>query len=222
MSKFCGNCGAKMDDDDKVCGECGTPFSDSGSSTTATSVVAGKKGGMNSIIKIGAAALIGIIALVLAINIIGSSSGYKGTLNKMIKSYKNADPEIYMSVISYVAEEMAEEIYDEDAEDKLYDSLDGLITERLDEYEDSVGNIKKISYEITDENDISDRKVDKFKDEIEENYNIDASDIKAIKAVKIKISVKGAKKTAVFHEDVCLIKEPGGWKIIPGYDGSDF
>ena len=222
MSKFCGNCGAKMDDDDKVCGECGTPFSDSGSSTTATSVVAGKKGGMNSIIKIGAAALIGIIALVLAINIIGSSSGYKGTLNKMIKSYKNADPEIYMSVISYVAEEMAEEIYDEDAEDKLYDSLDGLITERLDEYEDSVGNIKKISYEITDESDVSDRKLDKFKDQLEEIYNIDASDIKKIAIVKIKVNVKGAKKSAVFPETVCLIKEPGGWKLLTGYDGNDF
>lgn len=25
MAKFCGNCGAQLDDDDKVCGQCGTP-----------------------------------------------------------------------------------------------------------------------------------------------------------------------------------------------------
>ena len=25
MAKFCGNCGAQLDDGDKVCGQCGTP-----------------------------------------------------------------------------------------------------------------------------------------------------------------------------------------------------
>lgn len=26
MSKFCGNCGAKLEDDARVCGNCGTPL----------------------------------------------------------------------------------------------------------------------------------------------------------------------------------------------------
>lgn len=31
MAKFCGNCGAQMDDGAKICGMCGTPFVNSGS-----------------------------------------------------------------------------------------------------------------------------------------------------------------------------------------------
>lgn len=26
MARFCGNCGAQLDDDAKVCGQCGTPI----------------------------------------------------------------------------------------------------------------------------------------------------------------------------------------------------
>ena len=38
MAKFCGNCGAKLDDDDKVCGQCGAPV-DIGANSSPVKVI---------------------------------------------------------------------------------------------------------------------------------------------------------------------------------------
>lgn len=39
MAKFCGNCGAQLDDDDKVCGQCGTPVNGNAGTVPGLKVV---------------------------------------------------------------------------------------------------------------------------------------------------------------------------------------
>lgn len=39
MAKFCGNCGAQLDDGDKVCGQCGTPVNGNAGTVPGLKVV---------------------------------------------------------------------------------------------------------------------------------------------------------------------------------------
>lgn len=48
-------------------------------------------------------------------------------------------------------------------------------------------------------------------------YNMDASSIKKVVKVDLKITVKGNKKSSVYNvNNLYMIKESGGWKIYYG------
>ena len=210
MAKFCANCGAPMEDGDVVCGQCGTPVSN---------VVKDKKeqkatgeGGNNK--KLGIAVAVGCAVVVIAViaviaNIIGGGSGYKSTLNTMVKAIKNNDSTTIVSISSSISED----IYKSKDYDKM---IDGFLDNKLDSYEDRIdGEVKKITYEIKDKSEVTDRKLEKYKDKLSDDYNVDTNGItKMIKIDKLKLTVKGRKKSSSDSiEGLYLIKENGKWTI---------
>lgn len=212
MAKFCANCGAQMNDEDKVCGQCGTPAV-SAAVKPAASDQAGKNKGSNKIIKLIAGVIIAVVVIVIAVNIAGSYTGYKGTVNKMVKALQKNDVAALEALASIISKETLGAWYGED----LYDYYDEAVSDALDIFEDSVGPIKKISYEITDETEVSARRVEELEDYLVEIYNMDTSSIKKIVKVNLKLTVKGTKKSSTYNtNELYMIKESGGWKIYYG------
>ena len=216
MAKFCANCGAPMEDGDVVCGQCGTPVSN---------VVKDKKeqkatgeGGLNK--KLGIAVAVGCAVVVIAViaviaNVIGGGSGYKSTLNTMVKAIKNNDSTTIVSISSSISED----IYKSEDYDKM---IDRFLDNKLDSYEDRIdGAVKKITYEIKDKSEVTDRKLEKYKDKLSDDYNLDTNGItKMIKIDKLKLTVKGRKKSSSDSiEGLYLIKENGKWTIFFDYYG---
>lgn len=232
MAKFCSNCGSPLDEGVAFCSNCGSPVAAepaaapqpsaaTATAAAATAVVAAsaKKvksavSGLNSSKKIVVAVLCAVLAIVLlvaVVNVISGFTGYTGTLNKLFKGLKNYDMDTLYSITSPISDEIYGSYLGKDV-DKQYDRW---VSNTLDKYEDSVGNISKISYEITDETELSDRKMAEIKEDLEESYHYDASGIKKIISVDLRISVKGAKKSATFFvSELYLIKEDGKWTVL--------
>lgn len=208
MAKFCANCGAHMEDSDLVCGQCGTPSTSGGQDNGRNN---SKKSGPILAILGGAVAVIIIIAII--INAVLASSGYKSTLDRMVKAIKNNDIAKLQDISSFVNDE----VYgSRDYKEILKNFLDS----KLDTYEDRIdGEVKKITYKITDDQKITARKIEKYKDRLSDIYDTDTSDIKNIIKLKLKLTIKGSKKSTSDNIDnLYLIKEGGKWRIFFDYD----
>ena len=210
MAKFCANCGAPMEDGDAVCGQCGTPVSNVVKDKAETKAAAA--GGSTK--KLGIAVAVGCVVVVIAViaviaNIVGGASGYKSTLNKFVKAMKNDDGSTIVSISSSISGD----IYGAKDYDKM---IDRFLDNKLDGYEDRIDSeVKKITYEIKDKSEITDRKLEKYKDKLSDDYNVDTNGItKMIKIDKLKLTVKGSKKSSSDSiDDLYLIKEDGKWTI---------
>ncbi len=173
---------------------------------------AGKTISAKKLITIVGIALAAIFVLCIVIGVVSSMNSYKATLDKMVKALKKDDVATLESLSSSVSDEVYGAWYDD-----LTGYYDEQISNTLDKYEDSVGEVKKISYEITDETEFSKRRVNELKDNLVDSYNMDPSDIKKVVDVSLQLTVKGSKKSAAYNVyDLYLIKESGGWKIYYG------
>ncbi len=232
MARFCSYCGAVMEDTDKVCGQCGTPAmeyygSDQRESAPRERIqrprnsrplgsgqsISIDKAKVNLIIKL-AIALVAVIVLgVITYKVITTFTGYNATIRKMVKALEKDDVDTLDALASSVSEEYYTFLYGSD----YFEYYEKAVSDALDDFEDSVGNIKSISYEITDVTEISDRRMNDFKDELTESFNMDTDDITDINRVYLKLTVKGKKKSSSFNVDkLYVIKEAGKWKIFYG------
>ena len=151
--------------------------------------------------------------IVIAANVIGKFTGYRATINKMVKALQNDD----VDELDELSSSISEEIYDDWYGDDYIDYYEDAVSDTLDTFEDKVGTLKKISYEITDTTEFSKRRLEDVKDALIDNYNMDVDDIKKIIEVELKLDVKGSKKSSSYNvSNLFLIKEDGGWKIYYG------
>ena len=229
MAKFCANCGAPMDDEDRVCGQCGTPAETEGAPlrsefTAPTPVVAGFNNANNGrpvvkqesqnakvgkIIVLSALALLGLLLMFGVIKIIGNNSGENGVVGKYCKAIQKDDVELLESVTSPLYEDVAD-YYGYDIEETLQRYIDN----KIETMEDKAGTLSKITYEITKSKSYNDKKMEEFIENYEDRYNSDGSDIKEVREVEVKMKAKGSKKTATFTENMYLIKHKSGWKVL--------
>ena len=207
MSKYCAKCGAQMEDEDKVCGQCGAPVD---------GVILNKevqkpkaKNNLKTIV---------IAAIAIALIAVGFSSynyftGYTNVLNKLVNAVKNNDVETISQYSSYINEGV---VYGYKNVDEYYEDI---LDDMLDTMEEKVGTIKKITYQITDEMELSQRKVDDLKEYLIENKNINSDYIKKIVKIELKVDVQGtSNKTASFYvTNLFMIKEQGGWRFCYGF-----
>ncbi len=214
MAKFCGSCGAQMDDNDKVCGNCGTPVPGAAkinvpSKEEVASVAGSDK--VKKILPVAIVAVVAVVVIIVAVKILSGITGYNGAVNKMAKALKDNDNEALYNLSSCISDEINESWYGED----FYDQYDRQISSVLDKYEDKVGNIKKISVKINDATEVSDRKFNSYREDLQNAYNMDTSAIKKMVKLDITITVKGSKKSAVYNVDnLVAVKESGGWKLL--------
>jgi len=213
MAKFCGNCGTKLDDSAKICGICGAPLE---SDALHTAKIPGieyvnpeKKEKIKKTVKLVAVWAAIVVAIIVVINIISGFVGYKGATRKFMKAYEKYDMETIVS--------MASELYfymDEDEED-IEDLFASAISYDLDTIEEYVGHKYKLSYEILESYNLSDRKYKEFVDEISDYLDFEPDMVSKIKVVELDVIAKGkGNKNITLDVQLVLTKEDGGWKIL--------
>lgn len=220
MAKFCANCGAVMEDTDRICGQCGTPAMDGGMGQAAGVQSGASKpikpagSDISKYIKWAIIGVVAIVVLVIAVNVIKKFTGYNATIRTMVKALKNDDVDTLIDISSSISDE----VYSHDYGNNYEKEYDNLVDNALDMFEDKVGEIKKISYEITDITETSERRLNDVKDELIDRFNMDVDGIKRIVKIDMRLTVKGDRKSNTYNVDsLYLIKEDGGWKIHYGY-----
>lgn len=212
MAKFCANCGSKMEDGDKVCGQCGTPVAQSKTALSKPSGEKKNKGGRRTLKLLLTVGILAVIAAA-AVGIAVKCTGYQSALDRMAKALQKND----MDTLEELASSINEGVYGFWYGDDLDDYYEDTVSDALDKFEDSVGAVKKITYEIIDEKELSSRKVEELEDALEKMYDLDVSGIKKIIKVELELTVKGAKESDTYYVDsLYLVKESGGWKLFYG------
>lgn len=212
MSKFCGNCGAQLDDSAKICGYCGTPLS--GQATNKTSSIPGvvnkasqeKMANTTALIKKGIIGIVAVVVLILVLNVVSSFTGYKGVVRKVVNAFEDYD----MKTLTACASDLN---YYNDYTD-WDDVFEYRVSSKLDYYEDMLGHNLKISYKILDSYKMDDRNKNALIERYE-NEGVDVDKVKTVRVVELELKIKGSKSTSTFTKDnMVLIKEGGKWKVL--------
>lgn len=207
MAGFCGNCGAKLDEGQKVCGQCGTPVE----GVMKTPVIRiddpekkkKNKRRLKAVTAIIAVVLIGIIA----VNVVLKFTGYNGLLRKVMKAYETYDIETLVSLSS--------DIYYYGGESYGEDYFENIVGETLEFFETSVGHNYKISYEINEIYKMSNHSINATLDQIEYTFsNFDISTIEEIVVCDLNITAKQDGKSQNKALSIFMSKEDGKWKLL--------
>lgn len=207
MSKFCGNCGAKLDDDAKVCGNCGTPVSEEyvkiSDIKEVNPLIREKQKKMIKKIFITAV----IIVSMIVIGIFGSQFiGYKGLIKKVMNAYKNYDIDTLV--------ELSSDAYYFGDKDWVEYYFENTVGTGLDLIESSIGHNYHFSYEVKDDYEMSDRKTEELKKTMENSYvGFDVDIIEKIVVAEITITAKRDKASRTQNITVIMTKEDGEWRL---------
>lgn len=227
MSKFCTNCGAALDDNAAFCVTCGaaqaTPEAPVYAEPAAPAYAepaapAAKKPNKGLIIGLIAGAV--VLAVVLAFFIFGGS--------------KPTDPlDTYIDIIYNgkfdKMKDMAPQEYWDWYEDEYDQTIDDIIEEAEDEYDDMMDSMEdkygkniKITYEVTKEKDLSEKKLEKIAEALEDKYDIDASKVSEGKEIKYDVTITGDEDDDTNDDlEMTVIKYNGKWYKINYYEYSD-
>ena len=212
MAKFCGNCGMQLDDSARVCGNCGTPLESTAVNTLViTAVKSEKKKKMRKKVKRVLGLLIGLSVLVFVaittLKIVKNYTGTNGVVRKAMSAYMDYD------ILELVDLSSDMYYYTEDEYDEKY--FRNVVGRAFDDFEVYVGRNYKLTYEIKDTYELSNRNIETMLTRIEESYpNFDVSIIEKVVTAEISITAEGGKKTYVRDVEITMSKEDGEWKIL--------
>ena len=210
MAKFCGNCGAQMEDEARVCGYCGTPFEGVSSWTPAVHYTDPEKSQKTkrTVTRV-VAALLAVVIVAVGVMTVTSLTGIKGTVRKVVRAYQKYDVDILADVCSDLYYRMA--AYGEyDAVANLFESAIGT---DLDNIEETVGQKYKLSYKIRDIYKPSERKLGILQGYFAE-LPIDMVEIEDVRLVAITLTAKAGQQETTLDKTLLLNKESGKWKLL--------
>ena len=207
MARFCGNCGAQIDENAKVCGQCGTPVEDSTKMPPVKVVDSEKKKKNKKIFKaMIALALVAVVA-VTAINVVSKFTVYNGLLRKVMTAYEGYDIDTLVSLSS--------DIYYYGEEDYVESYFENSVGSALDSFETSVGHSYQFSYEVNETYTMSERKTKEVLDGIEYTYaDFDVSIIEEMVVSDITVTAKQGSKSVERDLNITMSKENGTWKLL--------
>lgn len=208
MAKFCGNCGAELDDNARVCGQCGTPVEEVASNYNNVIIVDPEKQKKNQkTLKLIIVAVAVVVVVIIALNIVLNLTGYKGLIRKAMKAYENYDIDTLVSLSSDIY------YYGYDGYAEYYFKYN--VGDDLDAYESRVGHNYKLSYKIDGIYALSDRKQDTLIDEISFIYSdFNTGTIKKVMVADLTITAKAGSKSMQNSIQITMSKEEDGWKIL--------
>ena len=207
MAKFCGNCGAPLDEGARVCGQCGTPVDGMPASTPKLNIQDPEKQKKTQKTVRLAALLVGLLVVaVLLINLVPRYTGYRGLVRRVMAAYEDYDVDALLS--------MASELYDE-ADDFAESYFEANMDSALDMFEYTVGHDYSLSYKVNDIYTLSDRKMRSLRDELAlawSDYDVDAISKAVVAEVTLTAKEKG--DTDDRSLQITMIKEDGAWKLL--------
>ncbi len=206
MARFCGNCGAQLDDDAKVCGQCGTPID--GNALGLKIVDPEKKKKMMKKVKGVIALAIVVVIAVVVVKIISGFTGTNGLVRKIMVAYEKYDIDTIVSLSSDM-------YYYNDYEDYVDEYFEYAVGSNIDSFESSVGHSYKMSYEVDEIYDLSQRKQDEMLKSIEYAYpDFDVDIISKIAVADVTVTAKQGSKSVSRTVKITMSKEGNTWKLL--------
>ena len=142
MTRFCGNCGAQLDEDARVCGQCGTPIDGNKGNIPGLKVIdPAKKKNLMKKIKTVVALLIVAMLVVVGTKVTLSFIGTNGLVRKVMAAYEDYD----IGALVALSSDM---YYYSDYENYVDEYFEDSVGSNIDKFESSVGHSYKMSYEI--------------------------------------------------------------------------
>lgn len=209
MAKFCGNCGAQLDDGDKVCGQCGTPVNGNTGTVPSLKVVdPEKKKKMAKMIK-GIVALVIVVALAITgVKVYLSFTGTNGLVRKVMTAYENYDIDSLVALSSDM-------YYYIDSDDYVDEYFEDAVVKYIDNFESSVGHSYKLTYEVDEIYDLSKRKQEEiFKSIGNQFQDFDVDTISKIAVANVKVTAKQGSKSVNKTVKITMSKEEKEWKLL--------
>ncbi len=209
MAKFCGNCGAQLDDDDKVCGQCGTPVNGNASSVPGLKIVdPKKKRKMAKTIK-GILALIIVVAVAITgVKVYFSFTGTNGLVRKVMTAYENYDVDSLVDLSSDM-------YYYNDSDDDVDQYFEYAVGKYIDNFESSVGHSYKLTYEVDEIYDLSKRRQEEIFENIDYQFpDFDVDTISKISVANVKVTAKQGSKSVNKTVKITMSKEGRDWKLL--------
>ena len=187
MAKFCGNCGARLEDDAKICGKCGTPVEGVTTSIPGLKVTdPEKQKKVKKTFKLVAGLMVLLIVAGIAFNVVSQYTGYNGLLRKVMAAYEKYDIDTLISLSSnmyYYGDEDSVEYY----------------------FESKVGETYAMS----------ERKENDLLDDIENAYmDFDISKIKKVVVADLTLTAKQGNKSTNRDMNIVMTKENGSWRLL--------
>ncbi len=209
MARFCGNCGAQLDDDAKVCGQCGTPIDGGQGKVPGFKVVnPEKKKKLLKKMKMAIVLVVLIIIAVAGIKIVRNFTGTNGLVRKVMTAYEKYDIDTIVSLSSDM-------YYYSDNENYVEEYFEYAVGQNIDNFESSVGHSYKMSYEVEEIYDLSQRKQDEMLKNIEYLYpEFDVDKINKIAVANVKVTAKQGSKSVTKTVKISMSKEGKTWKVL--------
>lgn len=208
MGKFCGNCGAPLDDGARVCGQCGTPVDGAAAPSPALHMTDPEKQKQRKkTIRFAALAAGVLAAALLLINLVPRYTGYRGLLRRTMAAFEDYDIDALVSMSSDLYY-----YYDEDYAEEYFEYTVG---SALDHFESVVGYGYSLSYEVDDAHDLSERRLDSLRDELESSYpDFDVEEIRRVVVAEITVTAKEGRQSTRQHLQLTMTREDGGWRLL--------
>lgn len=221
MAKFCGNCGAQMDDNAAVCGYCGVRLENGQVGVVKNFKVDNpeKKKKIKKYVTIGASVVAVIIVISILGSIISNFTGYKGCLRKTMKAFEKSDTTAFTKIATGIIDELDED----DADYYIENAIEYYANYVKDEFEDRVGHNYKLDYKVDEYFELEGRKFDDFIDYLEDcsHEDIDVS-IDKIEIAEVTVIAKKGKKSRDIQIQVVMSKENGSWRLLGIYSQNSF
>lgn len=206
-ARFCGNCGAKLDDRSSVCGRCGTPVKKLMTTIPGGMVVDPVKRKKVKRRKLVLVLLVVIVVVIAAVNIVPNYVGYNGLLRKVMDAYADYDIDTLVSLSS--------DVYYYDEQDKVEAYFADTVGADLDLFETAVGHSYKLSYEVEEVYDMSNRKQYELMNELESTFpDFDPDLIENVVIADLTVIVTQGKKSINKNIGITITKENGELKLL--------
>ncbi|WP_290092139.1 zinc ribbon domain-containing protein [uncultured Dubosiella sp.] len=202
MAKFCGNCGAKMNDSAKVCGQCGTPVDPDFKKNNTSR----EKKKFPKWVKWVVLVLVLVVGGAIAFKVF-SGNGYDHIVKEVVEVYETGDVDALMNDSSM--------LYMEDGGDEPEEYLVKTIDNQMDKMEEELGRNYVLTYEVEEEYTLPQRQVRKLQDMFEAgDVDYDVDNLEDIKVIDLVITGDSGDDTYDIEQSIIVIKENGKWKFL--------
>lgn len=208
MARYCGNCGAMLDDDARVCGWCGTPVdgADAGFRAPKPENPEAKKKTKKLVIGILVAVVL-IAAAIAALKIVTQYTGYRGFTRKVMAEFVDYDIEELVDMSSDI-------FFFSDDDDWTEFYFENQVGPKLDQLEEKVGHSYHTSYKIKDAYVVSERKMDDILDQAISDSDFDPESITKIAISEVVLTAKQGKTSYNQNIEIIMTKEDGQWRLL--------
>lgn len=224
MSKFCEECGSPLEDNASFCENCGTAVPQEPEAAPAgnffTNFLNRLKSDKKFAIITGGIAVALVLVIVLICVFAGGGKGYTKAIDNYIAVMVKGDVDKVEKLVPPEYWEYAEDEMDMDLDDFI-DEYEDNIDDMMDSLEDQYGKGIKATYEVLEEKELSEKKLEGIAEALEDTYDLDAKKVTAGYELEVEMTIEGDEDDDSNETELTVIKYDGNWYLVNWgkYDG---